>query len=331
MAEMHIEASAATHVGAIVERLSRTELCRRSGLHVDDIRALVEKSATQAGQSAFVSGEGSVMTGHLYVEPSVSPAWNGTWWTQVHGWSADTGAQLRRLWATAAQPTFDSGARDFYSVVPADHVLLPDWFSLSFGIQHVIASLADEQVHRLQANGSGLAKMGSDAASSGAGIDMGLARPDDAGALARLEHLLPAALSEAPVFSPVEPQPLAESEGEWRETIADDSYITIVARAGADIIGFALACPAEKSTLHSGLLRVPNAVTLAQVNVLPHLRGCGWGKRLAAHAIREGLSRGFNKVVTDWRSTNLAADLAWRSMGFVPTAYRLQRVVGAHG
>ena len=152
-----------------------------------------------------------------------------------------------------------------------------------------------------------------------------------ASALAVLEAELPRTLNASPVFSPVPIEDLEQSTAEWLETIADESYIVIAARASDSIVGFALACSTSKSALHSGLLAVPNSVTLAQVTIDPAWRGRGVARALAMAAIREARKRGFTAIVTDWRSTNLAADAAWRALGFQPAAYRLQRVIGPHG
>ena len=36
---------------------------------------------------------------------------------------------------------------------------------------------------------------------------------------------------------------------------------------------------------------------------------------------------GYTSVATDWRSTNLEADGAWRALGFRPTFRRLHRLI----
>ena len=37
--------------------------------------------------------------------------------------------------------------------------------------------------------------------------------------------------------------------------------------------------------------------------------------------------QGFRSIATEWRSTNLEADRAWRGMGFRPTFRRLHRAI----
>ncbi len=324
-AGFEISAWSQAHGSSAAAALAQSDLGVRSGLATSEFTEILAQSVAVAQGCAVVGTHAGRYAGHVVIEPSPSAMWQGTWWTLAHSHVASSSHELRAMWAAAAQSAANQGARDFYVNVAANDPSLPAWHSLSFGIQHVVATLElakfDEQRVRVTA-GSELHE---------AGPLIGRATVKDAPALARLEALLPAALAESPVFSPVSTQPQAEAEREWRETLEDEAFITMVARAKTDIVGFALLCSAEKSSLHSGLMRLPGSATLAQVNVEPAWRRRGLGAALATQAIDVGLDSGFTAVVTDWRSTNIAADAAWRALGFVPTAYRLQRVVGAHG
>lgn len=309
------------HTGEAVARIGLRPLGSGSGLLPADIAALIDASVSVVGASGVVCGTRDGFDGHLLIEPITSGGWSGTWWTHLHSWTAHTAAQVRAMWAYASQPAFDAGAREFYVTVPAADPLLAAWHSLSFGVQHVVATLPSAALARWPAQRQG----------GILGVELAEPHSDDAPSLALLEMLLSEALRAAPVFSPVPAASWDEATDEWLDTISDDDYILTVARVGGNVVGFALACSTEKSSLHSGLLGIPGSATLAQVNVAPQWRGRGLGSALAMSVVRQALARGFTSVVTDWRSTNIAADAAWRSLGFQPTAYRLQRVIGPHG
>lgn len=309
------------HTDDAASRVGSGALGSQSGLLSADIAALIHASAAAAGASAVLCRAGDEFEGHLLIEPVTAGGWSGTWWTHLHSWSARTAAQVRAMWAHASQPAFDSGAREFYATVLADDPLLAAWHNLSFGVQHVVATLPS----------TALAQWATQSSGSALGVEFTEPYHDDAPRLAFLERLLNQALRAAPVFSLAPSDELDEATDEWLDTIADDDYMLTVARAGGNVVGFALACSTEKSSLHSGLLRIPGSATLAQVNVEPKWRERGIGSALAKSVVRQAFARGFTDVVTDWRSTNIAADAAWRSLGFRPTAYRLQRIVGRHG
>ena len=122
-------------------------LAARAHLNHGDIAALIAASADTAAETSVASLDaGGSFTGHLFIEPVSTGAWAGTWWTHAHSWSAGNSNDLRALWAQAAEPAFNAGAREFYSIVPAHDPLLPTWHSLSFGIQHVVADLPDSAI-----------------------------------------------------------------------------------------------------------------------------------------------------------------------------------------
>jgi GNAT superfamily N-acetyltransferase len=63
------------------------------------------------------------------------------------------------------------------------------------------------------------------------------------------------------------------------------------------------------------------------VAVLPEARGRGAGRALGEAILAWSRDAGYPSVATDWRSTNLEADRAWRNLGFRPSFRRLHRAI----
>jgi GNAT superfamily N-acetyltransferase len=62
--------------------------------------------------------------------------------------------------------------------------------------------------------------------------------------------------------------------------------------------------------------------------VRPEARGTGAGRALGEAVIDWAANAGYDRIVTDWRSTNLLASRAWPRLGYAETFLRLHRLVG---
>jgi len=69
----------------------------------------------------------------------------------------------------------------------------------------------------------------------------------------------------------------------------------------------------------------PGALHLASTAVVPEERGGGVGRALTAHALAYTADRGFERLRTNWRVTNLHASRFWPRRGFAITHIRLSR------
>lgn len=86
-------------------------------------------------------------------------------------------------------------------------------------------------------------------------------------------------------------------------------------------------CSLEQSSTNTSLIRPPRAGFLGYAAVLPEARGLGVGRSLGETILAWGRDAGYQAIATDWRSTNLEADGAWRGLGFRPSFRRLHRTI----
>jgi ribosomal protein S18 acetylase RimI-like enzyme len=131
----------------------------------------------------------------------------------------------------------------------------------------------------------------------------------------RIDRLIEEAQAAPPSYSSYQPDE-DEHRASWSEALADDAVTYVVAeRAGAPV-GHATIYPdpSDDEALH-----------LASTAVLPEARGGGVGRALTAFALTHAAERGYPRLRTNWRVTNLTASRFWPSRGFEITHIRLFR------
>jgi GNAT superfamily N-acetyltransferase len=265
-----------------------------------------------AGTSGAVAVEDGELAGYLIGAAREDAAWGPNTWVEAAGTATVRPEVSRELYAACAQSWVDAGRTAHYVVVPAhDEALLWVWFGLGFGQQHVHA------LRQLPAPGG---------ESSGAAVRA--ARPEDVPILALLDLELPRHQARSPVFSAGLAPAVAEAEAEWVETLADARFGCFVAERAGAVVGSAIACPLELSSLHTPLMRPDQAGFLGFAALFAEARGQGLGRALGEAALHWCADNGFRAVATDWRSTNLLSSRAWPRLGFVPSFLRLHRSVG---
>src|SRR5262249_4937361 len=225
---------------------------------------------------------------------------------EAGGHAAADPALVRDLYAVAAASWVDEGRTNHHVVIPAgDAGLVDAWVALDFGQQHVHAVV------------------GSPPASFGVVPRSALlaraATLDDVPPLIELERVLPLQLRAAPVFSRLTVDPDEVIEAELRADLVDLSYQFFVAEHEGRVIGTSIGCSLVKSSGTFGLSRPDNAGFLAYAAVLPEARGLGAGRALGDAVLAWARDQGNRSIGTDWRSTNIEADRAWRGIGFRPT------------
>jgi GNAT superfamily N-acetyltransferase len=238
--------------------------------------------------------------------------WGPSVWMESGSVAAPDAELLRDLYAAAAQSWVDAGRVAHYVLVPASNEVMVDgFFRLGFGLQHVHGIREPVRCAPRE--------------------DAAKVRPatrDDIPALAVLDRELPLHQSRSPVFSAGNLPTLEESRTEWEEDFGDDRFTTLVAEVDGEVLGSAIACALELSSLHRGPVLADHAGFLGFAAVLPVARGRRIGRALGEAVIDWAAQGGYRSVATDWRATNLLSSRTWPRLGFEPTFLRLHRLVG---
>ena len=127
------------------------------------------------------------------------------------------------------------------------------------------------------------------------------------------------------MFSTAPPPSLEEARAEWDEDFDNPAFATFVGEVDGRVVGSAVGCSVELSSLHTGIARPDNAAHLGFAAVLPDARGSGVGTALGAAVLDWAAAERYTAVTTDWRETNLLSSRSWPKLGFRPTFYRLFR------
>jgi ribosomal protein S18 acetylase RimI-like enzyme len=276
-----------------------------------EIQALL--SAERA--SGWVALRDGSVAGFLIGIAKTEAVWGANVWVEAAGHAAADPALVRDLYAVAAGAWVEQGRTNHHVLVPAtDEALVDAWFTLDFGQQHLHA------VVDVPPPSFGVVPRSE--------LIVRQATLDDVPPLIELERVLPLHLAGSPVFSRLGVDPPEAIEAELRADLADRTYQFYVAEHQGQVIGCSVACSLEVSSGATGLNRPDHAGYLAYAAVLPDARGLGAGRALGDAVLAWSRDHGYRSVATDWRSTNIEADRAWRGMGFRPTFRRLHRLIG---
>ena len=264
--------------------------------------------------SGWVALRDGAVAGYLIGVAKSDLVWGANVWVEAAGHAADDPALVRDLYAVAAAAWVGEGRTNHHVLLPASDAGLVDaWFTLDFGQQHLHAVVAAPP------RSFGVVPRNE--------LVIRAATLDDVPPLIELERVLPLHLTASPVFSRLPVDSAEAIEAELRADLVDPTYTFFVAEHGGRVIGASIACPVEVSRGSSGIVRPDNAGYLAYAAVLPEARGLGAGRALGDAVLAWSRDRGHRSIVTDWRSTNIEADRAWRGMGFRPTFRRLHRSI----
>jgi GNAT superfamily N-acetyltransferase len=262
-----------------------------------------------SGTAAVAGGE---LVGFLVGRPREA-SWGPNVWVDAAGHAVVRAELVRDLYAAAAARWVDEGLTSHYAIVPAtDPALVDAWFRLGFGHQHVHA------IRETPPEGP---------APEADGLVLRRAERHDIDALARLDLVLPEHQALSPVFSRLPLPDLEETRVEYEADFDDPRFTTFVVERDGEVIGSAVGCPIEVSSMHKGLALPPGAGFLGFAAVFPEHRGLGAGRLLGEAVLGWARETGREWVVTDWRMTNLLSSRAWPQLGFRPTFYRLFRAM----
>jgi GNAT superfamily N-acetyltransferase len=280
----------------------------------DAAAAEIESLRSQDGATGVVARRDGRLVGYLVGTSRDDVTWGPNTWIEPAGHAVEDAESVRDLYAAAAASFVEAGRTSHHVVVPAtDPALVDAWFRVGFGHQHVHAvreSPGEGEITDFPAH-----------------LTIRRAGRDDIEALARLELALPEHQALSPVFSRLALPTLEEARREWDEDWDDPRFTTFVAEHGNRVIGSAIACSVEASSLHVGLTRPQHAGFLGFAAVAPEARGLGAGRALGEAVLEWARIDGYPAVVTDWRMTNLLSSRTWPRLGFRPTFYRLHRAI----
>jgi GNAT superfamily N-acetyltransferase len=262
----------------------------------------------------WVAVRGDEVVGFVIGISKDEKTWGRNVWVEPAGHAAVSGGVVRALYAVAANAWAAEERFNHHVLVPADDAELVDaWFSLDFGQQHLHAVRAVPD-----------AAFGVTPRSE---LIVRRAVAADLPALAELELVLPRHMTGAPVFSRLPIQAIEEILEELREDWDDPKYTIFVAEHEGEVVGDAIALDVTGSSGNSSLIRPAHAGFLGYAAVLPSARGLGAGRAVGEAVLAWSRDAGYPAVTTDWRSTNIEADRAWRGLGFRPTFRRMHRAI----
>jgi len=277
-------------------------------------RREIEALLAVASASGWVATRAGALVGYLVAIAKDPATWGGNVWIEPAGHAAADPGVVRALYAVAASVWVDAGRTNHHVLVPAtDERLVEAWFSLDFGQQHLHA------VRELPPASFGVVPR----------AELVIRRPSraDLAALTELELVLPRHSQLSPVFSRLQPHTAEAVRAELEADFDDPRFTTFVAEVAGRVVGSAIACSLAESSSNSSLIRPARAGFLGYAAVLPEARGLGVGRALGETVLAWSRDEGYSTVATDWRSTNLQADAAWRGLGFRPTFRRLHRAI----
>jgi GNAT superfamily N-acetyltransferase len=275
-----------------------------------EIRALWEQDDASGG----VARRSGRLTAFMVGTRKDDATWGPNVWIETAGHATSSVEDVRDLYGFLAAQWVAAGRSAHTVVVPAcDSDLVDCWFRLGFGHQHVHA------IRDVPATGT--------SAPTPADVVVRRAERHDLGALAELDLLLPSSHALSPVFARHAMPTLAEVEAEWNEDWDDERFTPFVAELNGIVVGSAVACALDVSSLHQGLARPPGAGFLGFAAVAPDARGRGIGRALGEAVLEWARDSDHTTVVVDWRMTNLLSSRTWPRLGFVPTFFRLHRTI----
>ncbi len=271
------------------------------------------RAALDAGATGAVAVSGDEVVGYLLGQHKPSASWGANRWVEAAGHAVRDAEVARDLYAVAATAWVSEGHDVHYALVPAyDEALVDAWFRLGFGQQHVHA----------------IRELPTSPATAPPGLAVRAAERSDIAVLGQLDLELPLHQGLAPTFSPGELPTLEDAIADWEESFDDEGFAYLVAEHDGRVVGAAVGCPLEKSSMYGPVTRPDHAGFLGFAAVLPAARGLGAGRALGEAVHDWAAAEGFTSLVTDWRATNLLSSRTWPRLGYRPTFLRLHRRLG---
>jgi GNAT superfamily N-acetyltransferase len=277
-------------------------------------REEVEKAWRREGASGAAGLLDGRLAGYLLGAPDDEAHWGGpNVWVGHAGHATAEPELVRDLYGLAAQRWVDEGRPRHYVQVPASEPeLLDAWYRICFGQQHAAGVVEVPDV----AWPEGVRE----------------ATPEDEEGVIELTPLMRQHQAGAPVFSAnLRVEEPAETRAAVVEEITAEAIGALVAEADGRLVGGFIVASAEEAGdgphAFPGLARPDRAAYLAWAVTRPDVRGSGAGVALTEASFAWARRRGYERIVTDWRVTNLLASRFWPRRGFRTTFLRLYRSI----
>jgi len=267
------------------------------------------------GASGAAAIRGGRLVGYLLGAAKPSTIWGENVWVESAGHALAENEPVetaRKLYAEAAARWVAQGRTAHYLLLPShDAALIGAWFRLAFGHQHTHALRTPAEPSPPPPH-----------------LVVRRAVRADIPVLAELDLELPRHQGRTPTFSSGPMPTLEESLAEWEEDFDDPDFTTFVVEHDGRVVGSAIACSLEESSINNGLMRPDHAGFLGFAAVRPDARGLGAGRALSDAVMAWALQQDYPVIATDWRETNLLSSRAWRGLGYRDSFVRLHRLVG---
>jgi ribosomal protein S18 acetylase RimI-like enzyme len=216
---------------------------------------------------------------------------------------------VRKLYAKVSELWLQQGCFTHSIVLPVGHKTYYEAFlQLSYAIEQVYAVMDLEKYVPFE---------------QAAEVNVRLANNKDNEALGRMSDIIAKFHNSAPVFEPVFPETLKRRTEAYKELVEEENDdIVLIAENDNEELGFLCY-----ELINPNLMMPDNAIELSIAGTYSTHMGAGIGKKLVNEGCRIIRERGYEKVITDWRISNLAASAFWPKCGFKPIAYRMNRYI----
>ncbi|SET83974.1 GNAT family N-acetyltransferase [Lacrimispora sphenoides] len=284
---------------------------RNSCLNTEYIKDSLEKlfiNSKAIGIGAFVNDE---LVGYIVGRIKIDHERGRHVWVPYEGIAVrrDQPSELiRTLYAKVSNLWIEQGCFHHYALIPLGSKMYYEAFlGLSFSIQ---------QVHGIMNIGDyNLFETASDA-------EIRLANKADREAMGRMSGIIFSYQNSAPVFEPALPEIVVRIREGYKGLAEDEEAMILIAEKDRKELGFQVYEPVIPD-----LMTPDDGVELSIAGIYPTQMRSGVGKKLMNEGSRLVKEKGYQRIITDWRITNLASSTFWPKCGFKPMAYRMVRYI----
>ena len=284
---------------------------RNSCLNTKYIGDLLEKlfmTNKAIGIGAFVNDE---LVGYIAGKIKIDHERGRHVWVPYEGIAARTDQPselIRTLYAKVSILWIQQGCFHHYALIPlGSKVYYEAFLGLSFSIQqvHGIMNIRDYNTFETASDAK-----------------VRLANKMDREAMGRMSDIIFSYQNSAPVFEPALPELVGRIREGYKGLVEDEEAVILIAEKDRKELGFQVYEPVIPN-----LMAPDDGVELSIAGIYPTQMRSGVGKKLMNEGSRLVKEKGYQRIITDWRITNLASSTFWPKCGFKPMAYSMVRCI----